>query len=61
MDSEGLGRECVHSRKTLARLARQMMGDLPRVRIVPGHVFQSDGLDFMGPFKVKVGRAIAKR
>jgi hypothetical protein len=54
-------RECLHCRKMLARPSGQKMGDLPKARITVGHYFQSVGLDIMGPFRVKVRRAVEKR
>ena len=54
-------RECLHCRRMLARPSGQKMGDLPKARITVGHCFQSVGLDFMGPFRVKVRRAVEKR
>ena len=55
-------RQCMVCRKLYARPMEQHMADLPAERVTPGlSCFENTGLDFFGPFYVKVGRGTAKR
>lgn len=54
-------RLCVPCRKRHERVMTQMMGDLPRARLVPHEPpFTFTGLDYFGPFNVKRGRGTEK-
>ena len=57
-------RTCVHCRKQMAARMNQLMGDLPRVRLIPYEPpFTYCGVDYFGPFYMKRGgrRVIEKR
>ena len=48
-------KHCVVCRKALAKTIIQFMGDLPDHRISPARPFDYTGVDFAGPFDVKMG------
>ena len=53
--------KCVRCQRAFKRPPRQIMGDLPAVRVTSGHPFGSVGLDMAGPFGVRMyGRATHK-
>ena len=55
-------RQCLHCRKQLSSPCVQQMSDLPLDRIEPGKPpFTNIGIDYFGPFEVKVGRSYPKR
>ena len=35
--------------------AKQLMGQLPKERLTPGHVFSKVGVDYAGPLLIKLG------
>ena len=47
---------CVICRKASARVEQQIMGQLPAARITPDHPFETTGIDFAGPFTLKLAR-----
>ena len=54
--------KCLHCRKQLSSPCVQQMSDLPLDRIEPGKPpFTNIGIDYFGPFEVKVGRSYPKR
>lgn len=48
--------KCVNCRRLKAATAKQLMGYLPRERITASRPFQHVGVDFCGPFEIKVAR-----
>ena len=50
-----MSRGCVTCRKTYARTATQLMGDLPSVRVKPSPPFSTTGIDFAGPITLRQG------
>ncbi len=55
-------RKCLVCRKVNARVNSQMMADLPVNRVQSGDPpFTHTGMDYFGPFQVKVGRSIKKK
>ncbi|XP_053686569.1 uncharacterized protein LOC128736113 [Sabethes cyaneus] len=57
-----VGRSCQHCKVKKAAPAPPLMGSLPRVRLTPFiRPFTYVGVDYMGPFEVKVGRSVTKR
>ena len=48
-------RQCTVCRRRNSKPAGQMMGQLPQCRVVPGSVFQQVGVDYAGPFLMKLG------
>jgi len=55
-------RDCVTCRRVYSQPAVQKMADLPVERVTPDKPpFTFIGLDFFGPFLVKVGRSMVKR
>ena len=50
-----LSRRCLICRKTYAQTSKQCMGELPADRVRPAHPFSTVGLDFAGPFILKLG------
>ena len=53
---------CVKCRLLFAPLCQQEMAPLPRCRTEVGEFpFEDCGLDYFGPFKVKLGRSLHKR
>ena len=53
--TKGISRACVRCRKTYARTATQVMGQLPASRVIPISPFHHTGADYMGPLKIKRG------
>ena len=55
-------KKCVSCKRRQARVVTQLMSDLPEDRITPGDPpFTNVGVDFFGPFVVKIGRRQEKR
>ena len=50
-----LSRRCLICRKTYAQTSKQCMGELPADRVRPARPFFTVGLDFAGPFILKLG------
>ncbi|XP_063371095.1 uncharacterized protein LOC134659355 isoform X4 [Cydia amplana] len=48
--------KCIKCIRMKAEAAKQLMGDLPKERITQSRPFQHVGIDFCGPFNVKVSR-----
>ena len=46
---------CVVCRKASGKVEHQIMGQLPASRTTPDHVFTTTGIDFAGPFTLKLG------
>lgn len=46
--------ECITCRKAHAQLSSQLMGQLPQHRVVPAPPFSHTGIDFAGPFRLKM-------
>jgi len=40
---------CVSCRRAAAKVAKQLMGELPSSRVVPARPFSTTGVDFAGP------------
>ena len=47
--------QCTVCRKVAPRWTTQLMGDLPAQRVTPARTFLHTGLDFAGPFSLKIG------
>ncbi|XP_066590622.1 uncharacterized protein [Prorops nasuta] len=47
-------RACIRCHRARPRLATQLMGDLPSSRITPSRPFMTTGLDYAGPFWLKM-------
>jgi hypothetical protein len=47
-------RRCVTCRKQRAQTAQQLMGSLPRARVNPGRPFLHCGVDYAGPFNLRL-------
>jgi hypothetical protein len=59
---KGIMRKCLVCRKLNARVNSQMMADLPTNRVRSGDPpFTHTGMDYFGPFQVKVGRSVKKK
>ncbi len=54
-------RKCITCRKSTAKTLTQLMGNLPKGRVVPTRPFYHAGVDFAGPFstKMKKGRHVS--
>ena len=53
---------CVICRRQYGKAQHQKMADLPQDRVVPDDApFTKVGVDYFGPFEVKVGRSMVKR
>ena len=50
-----LSRRCLICRKTYAQTSKKCMGELPADRVRPARPFSTVGLDFAGPFILKLG------
>ena len=48
--------QSVTCRKVAATGAQQQMGQLPEARVTPSHPFTHAGVDYAGPFQMKLGR-----
>lgn len=48
--------KCVKCFRVKAAVARQLMGSLPKERVTAQRPFQTVGIDFCGPFSIKVAR-----
>ena len=48
-------RACITCRRTSAKPQNQVMGQLPAERVSPDLVFSKVGLDYAGPFHIKLG------
>lgn len=48
--------KCVTCHRVKAAAAKQLMGSLPKERLTETRPFQTAGLDFCGPFSIKVAR-----
>ena len=53
--------KCIRCRKGRAQTKAPVMADLPEERLVASKVFSNVGVDYFGPFTVKIGRRNAKR
>ena len=54
--------KCVICRRRNAKVQSQKMADLPKDRVLPEKPpFSNVGMDYFGPFEVKVGRSLVKR
>lgn len=49
-------RSCVICRRRNVRPTPQMVGQLPKERVIPGHVFDHVGVDYAGPLQLKLGK-----
>lgn len=49
-------RSCIICVRHAAEIPRQLMGDLPAVRVKVARPFYSTGADYAGPFRIKQGR-----
>ena len=47
--------QCITCRKAAPRWTTQLMGDLPAQRLTPVRAFLHTGMDFAGPFTIKMG------
>ena len=47
-------RQCIRCQCIRPRLAHQLMGDLPVARVNPARPFTVTGLDYAGPFKIRL-------
>ncbi|XP_058458201.1 uncharacterized protein LOC131434928 [Malaya genurostris] len=57
-----VGRICQHCKVKKAVPVPPLMGPLPKVRLTPFiRPFTYVGVDYMGPFEVKIGRSLVKR
>ncbi|XP_065082217.1 uncharacterized protein LOC135704669 [Ochlerotatus camptorhynchus] len=57
-----VSRDCQHCKVLKAAPVPPLMGPLPKVRLTPFvRPFTYVGVDYMGPFEVKVGRSVVKR
>ncbi|XP_065094108.1 uncharacterized protein LOC135714654 [Ochlerotatus camptorhynchus] len=57
-----VSRACQHCKVLKAAPVPPLMGPLPKVRLTPFvRPFTYVGVDYMGPFEVKVGRSVVKR
>ncbi len=50
-----VSRECATCQRAYAKAMRQVMGFLPHVRTTPAPTFASSGVDFAGPFQLRLG------
>ena len=48
--------QCVVCRKVAAAGTGQQLGQLPAARVTPNHPFSHTGVDYAGPFQMKLGR-----
>ena len=48
-------RACITCRRYEAKPQQQLMGQLPKERLTPGHVFSKVGVDYAGPLLIKLG------
>ena len=48
-------RQCVTCRRHNARPVPQLVGQPPKERVTPGHVFDRVGIEYAGPFMLKLG------
>ena len=48
-------KSCVICRKASAKVETQLMGQLPASRTTPSHPFSTTGIDYAGPFTLKLG------
>lgn len=48
--------KCVTCCRHRAIASSQLMGDLPQGRVTPGRVFASTGVDYCGPFNIRLAR-----
>ena len=53
--------KCIRCRKGRAQTKAPVMADLPEEGLVASTVFTNVGVDYFGPFKVKIGRRNEKR
>ena len=53
--------KCIRCRKGRAQTKAPVMADLPEERLVASTVFANVGVDYFGPFTVKIGRRNEKR
>ena len=49
-------RQCIRCQRVRLRLAHQLMGDLPAVLVNPARPFTVTGLDYAGPFKIRLSK-----
>ena len=47
---------CTTCRRVAATGTQQLMGQLPEARVTASHPFSTTGVDYAGPFQVKLGR-----
>lgn len=48
-------KQCVVCRKAAPRVENQLMGQLPAARTTPSPPFSTTGIDYAGPFTIKLG------
>ena len=48
--------QCITCRRAAPRFQQQQMGSLPAPRVTPAKAFTHTGMDFAGPFTLKLGR-----
>ena len=48
-------RQCVICRRRSAKPSSQLVGQLPKERVTPGHIFDQVGVDYAGPLMLKMG------
>ena len=53
--------KCIRCRKGIAQTKAPVMADLPEERLVASTVFSNVGVDYFGPFTIKIGRRNKKR
>ncbi|XP_066581484.1 uncharacterized protein [Prorops nasuta] len=56
-----LVRACIRCYRARPRLATQLMGDLPAARVTPSRPFTVTGLDYAGPFWIKMSSGRGQR
>lgn len=52
--------QCITCTRYRAATAKQLMADIPRMRLIPGPAFESCGVDYAGPLKIKESRNVTR-